>query len=206
MNQAKQIRKQDKVMIISRLVLVFTLLCILCAGPALAAGGGGGHGEAEPKGWIATDTYKVMNFAVLAIALFFILKKPLSQALNARITGIKEELESLEKRKQEAEKQLEEYNQKLAQLDGEAEKLIQEYVRQGEEAKVRIINEAQSTAEKLEEQAKRHIEQEFKHAKNQLQAEVLQEALAKAEEIIKTKISSEDQDRLVDEYLEKVVA
>ena len=165
-----------------------------------------GHGEAEPKGWVATDTYKVMNFAVLAIALFFILRKPLTQALNARITGIKEELETLEKRKQEAEKQLEEYNQKLTQLDGEAEKLIQEYVKQGEEAKTRIINEAQSTAAKLEEQAKRHIEHEFKQAKNQLQAEVLQEALAKAEEIIKTKISSDDQDRLVDEYLEKVVA
>jgi F-type H+-transporting ATPase subunit b len=202
---SKQIREQDKVMIISRVVLVFALLCIVCAGPALAAGGGG-HGEAEPVGWVATDTYKVMNFAVLAIALFFILKKPLSQALNARITGIKEELETLEKRKQEAERQLEEYNQKLTQLDGEAEKLIQSYIQQGEEAKARIINEAQSTAEKLEEQAKRHIEHEFTQAKNQLQAEVLEEALAKAEEIIKTKISSEDQDRLVDEYLEKVVA
>ena len=27
------------------------------------------------KGWVATDTYKVMNFAVLAIGLFFILRK-----------------------------------------------------------------------------------------------------------------------------------
>ncbi len=192
-------------MVISRLALLFALLFILGAGPALASSEGG-NGEAEPKGWVKMDTYRVMNFAVLAIALFFILKKPLSQALNARITGIKEELETLEDRKKEAEKQLEEYNQKLTQLDGEAEKLIQEYIKQGEEAKVRIINAAQSTAEKLEQQAKRHIEQEFKQAKNQLQAEMLQEALAKAEEIIKTKISSEDQDRLVDEYLEKVVA
>jgi len=206
MNSSRQTRKQDKVMIISRLALVFALLCILCAGPALAASGGGEHGEAEPKGWVATDTYKVMNFGVLAIALFFILKKPLTQALNARITGIKEELESLEKRKQEAEKQLDEYNQKLTKLDGEAETLVQEYIKQGEEAKARIISEAQSTAEKLEEQAKRHIEHEFAQAKNQLQAEILQEALAKAEEIIKTKISSDDQDRLVDEYLDKVVA
>ena len=45
MNTAKQIRKQDKVMIISRLVLVFALLCLLCAGPALAAGGGGHAGS-----------------------------------------------------------------------------------------------------------------------------------------------------------------
>ena len=197
MNPSKQIRKQDKVMIISRLVLVFALMGIVCAGPALAASGGG---------WVKEDWAKLMNFAVLAIALFFILKKPLTQALNARITGIKEELETLEKRKQEAEKQLEAYNQKLTQLDGEAEKLIQSYIQQGEEAKARIIKEAQSTAEKLEEQAKRHIEHEFTQAKTQLQAEVLEEALAKAEEIIKTKISSEDQDRLVDEYLEKVVA
>ncbi len=203
MNPNKNFRKQDKVMIYSRLVLVLAILCIFWAGPALAAGGGEGG---EPKGWIATDTYKVMNFAVLAIALFFILKKPVTQALSSRITGIKEELETLEKRKQEAQKQLEDYNQKLTQLDGEAEKLIQSYIQQGEEAKARIIDEAQSTAEKLEEQAKRHIEHEFKQAKNQLQAEVLQEALAKAEEIIKTKISSDDQDRLVDEYLEKVVA
>ena len=206
MNPSKQIRKQDKVMIISRWILICALLGIMCAAPVLAASGGGGHGDAEPKGWVATDTYKVMNFGVLVIALFFILKKPLSKALNARITGIKEELETLEKRKKQAEIQLDEYNQKLTQLDGEAEKLIQEYIKQGEEAKARIINEAQSTAEKLEEQAKRHIEQEFKQAKNQLQTEVLQEALAKAEDIIKTKISSEDQDRLVDEYLEKVVA
>jgi len=39
-----------------------------------------------------------------------------------------------------------------------------------------------------------------------LKEEILQVALVKAEEIIKAKISSEDQDRLVDDYLEKVVA
>jgi F-type H+-transporting ATPase subunit b len=147
-----------------------------------------------------------MNFSVLAIALFFVLKKPLSQALNARIKGIKDELETLEAKKKEAETQLAGYNEKLSRLEGEAERLIEEYVKQGEDAKVRIIKEAEGTAVKLEEQAKRHIEQEFKQAKNELQEEILQVALVKAEEIIKAKISSEDQDRLVDDYLEKVVA
>jgi len=40
-----------------------------------------------------TDTFRVMNFTVLAVALFFVLRKPLSQALNGRIKGIKDELE-----------------------------------------------------------------------------------------------------------------
>ena len=62
----------------------------------LAAGGGGSH-------WQATDTYKVMNFTVLAIGLFFLLKKPVAQALNARIDGIKEQLGELEAQKKAAE-------------------------------------------------------------------------------------------------------
>ena len=198
-------RRRKKGMTVSRLVLILTALMVFNAG-AVFASTEGGHDQAAPKGWVKQDTFRVMNFTVLAVALFFVLKKPLSQALNARIKGIKDELERLEHKKKEAEGQLAEYNEKLARLEGEAETLIQEYVKQGEDAKVRIIKEAESTAVKLEEQAKRHIEHEFKQAKNQLQAEILQVALVKAEEIIKAKISSEDQDRLVDDYLEKVVA
>jgi F-type H+-transporting ATPase subunit b len=205
MKQSGLNRRRGKVLTVSRFVLITAALLIFNTG-AVFASSEGGHEAAAPKGWVITDTYRVMNFTVLAVALFFILKKPLSQALNARIKGIKDQLETLEDQKKEAEIQLAGYNEKLAQLEGEAEKLIQEYARQGAEAKARIIQEAESSATKLEEQAKRHIEHEFNQAKKQLQAEILQVALVKAEEIITAKISSEDQDRLVDDYLEKVVA
>ena len=65
-------------------------------GTVVFASSGGGHGDAGAKGWVATDTYRVMNFAVLAIGLFLVLKKPVSQALGGRIQGIKEQLEELE--------------------------------------------------------------------------------------------------------------
>lgn len=198
-------RRRNKVLTVSCLVLIFTVLLVFNVGTVFASAEGGKDGAAS-KGWVKEDWFRVMNFSVLAIALIFLLKKPLSQALNARIKGIKDELETLEGKKKEAEGQLAEYNEKLSRLEGEAERLIEEYVKQGEEARTRIIKEAESTAVKLEEQAKRHIEHEFKQAKQQLQEEILQVALVKAEEIIKAKISSEDQDRLVDDYLEKVVA
>ncbi len=165
----------------------------------------GGHG-AEPKGWVATDTYRVMNFSVLVIALFFVLRKPVSQALSSRIQGIKEQLEDLETKKQAAEKSLSEYNEKLALLDKEAGQMVEEYIRQGEEAKARILKEAESMAEKLKEQARKNIEHEFDQAKATLQAEIVESALKKAEQVIMEKITAEDQDKLVDEYLEKVVA
>jgi len=189
-------RKRSVVMI----VIVLALLCYI--GIALASSGA----EGGAKGWVATDTYRVMNFAVLAVALFLLLRKPVSQALDARIKGIKEQLSELEAKKKEAEKQLAAYNEKYANLEQEAEQLIAEYIRQGNEAKVRILAEAQMAAEKLQEQARRNIEHEFKQAKVKLQEEILEKALVKAEELIKSKITAQDQEKLVDEYIEKVVA
>jgi F-type H+-transporting ATPase subunit b len=177
--------------------------------PAWGSSEGGEHGGehgAVSKPWQVTDTAKVLNFAVLAIGLFLILRKPVAQALSDRIKGIKDELEDLEKRKTQVENQLAEYNQKLATLDKEAEQVVAEYVRQGEEAKARILKEAELAADKLKEQAQKNIQHEFAQAKQKLQAEIVAKALSKAEQLIKSSISVDDQNRLVDEYLEKVVA
>jgi F-type H+-transporting ATPase subunit b len=189
-------------------VLLAAVVLILFCATAMAASGGHGEGEhaAPAKGWVATDTYKVINFAVLAIALVFLLRKPLTKALSDRIQSIKDQLADLEARKTEAEQELAAYNQKFQQLEQEAEKIVDQYIQQGQEAKARILEEAKSAAVKLEEQARRNIEHEFKKAREQLQAEVMEKALVKAEEVIKSKISDKDQERLVDEYLDKVVA
>lgn len=188
------------------IVLVALAALLLCGGTAVHASSEGGHGDAGAKGWVKTDTYRVMNFAVLAIGLFLILKKPVSQALSGRIQGIKEQLEDLEEKKKEAEAKLVEYDAKMATLDQEAKKMLEEYAKQGEAAKARILEEAEVVAEKLKEQASKNIESEFLQAKAELKAEIVEKALAKAEAIIKEQINSDDQDKLVDEYLNKVVA
>ena len=191
-------RKSNRAVVLSYVLLFFALSIstALCAS--------GGDGGAKPWEW--EDTYRVMNFTVLAAALVFILRKPLSQALSSRIKMIREQLDDLESQKAEAEKQLAEYNEKLAQLEKEAEKILDDYVRQGNEAKARILKEAEASAEKLQAQARRSIEHEFEQAKLELQKEIFEKSLLKAEEIIKNRISDEDQDRIVDDYLKKVVA
>ena len=197
-NRLKQlIFRRGPVMVILMMLLFFCFV-----GVSMASSESGG----ESKGWMATDTYKVMNFSVLIIGLFLLLRKPTSQALNSRIKGIKDQLDELETKKKAAEKQLAEYNEKFSQLEQETQKLIEDYIRQGNEAKARIIDEAKKAAEKLEEQARRNIDHEFKQAKLELQQEILEKALEKSEEILTNKITAKDQEKLVDEYLEKVVA
>lgn len=72
-----------------------TLVLIFSAGIAFGSAGG----EGGPKGWVNTDTFRVINFLLLAGALFFLLKKPVAQALSGRIDGIRVQLEELEAKK-----------------------------------------------------------------------------------------------------------
>ncbi len=188
----------------ARLIVIAVVLVWLTMGMGTVLGASGADSGA--KGWIATDTYRVMNFVVLLVALIFILRKPISQALSSRIKSIREQLESLEAQKAEAEKQLAQYNEKLSQLEKEAEKIVKGYIKQGNDARVKILKEAQATAEKLQSQALRNIEREFGKARQELQREVVEKSLVKAEATLKKAITARDQDKLVDEYLDKVVA
>lgn len=188
------------------LLVAVTMLVLLWGGLLFASSGGDAQGEVKTKVWLPTDTYRVLNFAVLAGALVFLLRKPLSQALDSRIKGIRAQLEDLEAKKAEAERVLSEYNAKITRLSQESEGIVAEYIRQGNEAKARILKEAEASAYKLEEQARRNIENEFEMAKQSLQYEIFEKAMTRAEEIIKKSITADDQNRLVDEYLDKVVA
>ena len=183
-------------------IVAFCLLSLTAA----AWGASDSHEAAEPMKWDATDWYQVMNFAALVAILFILLRKPVSEAFKDRIKGIRDQLQSLEAKKREAEKQLAEYEESLLRFEKEAEKIVDEYIRQGQEAKERIIQEARDTAEKIGKQARRNIEHEFELAKLKLMDEVLEKAFIKAEEKIKDRITPDDQERLVDEYIQKVVA
>jgi len=183
------------VFFVSALVVVMSGICFASS-----------EGGAVHNAWLKVDTWKMLNFAILVIAGFLIARKPISQFFSSRASNIKEEINELELKKRDAEKRLAEYQAKFKNLDQESKQIVADYIKQGEEAKKRIILEAEAQALKLEDMAKRNIEQEFKSAKAKLQQEIVEKAMKKAEEVIKASISSDDQDKLVDEYLKKVVA
>jgi len=189
-----------------RVIIGAILVLFVCLSLGMGTVLGASGEESGAKHWIATDTYRVINFVVLLAALIFVLRKPISQALSSRIKNIREQLDSLEAQKAEAEKQLAQYNEKLSQLEKEAEKIIKGYIRQGNEAKAKILKEAEETAKKLQAQALRNIEHEFDKARQELQREVVGKSLEKAEQTLKKVITARAQDKLVDEYLDKVVA
>lgn len=194
--------KMNKKMLQSLLAAV--VLVVLGCGFAWASSDGG-HGGVH-NAWTSNDTWKVLNFGLLFLGVFIIVKKVVPSMLQSRAQGIEDEIKTLESKKADAEKKLAEYQAKFKNLDQESKQIVEDYIKQGEEAKTRIIAEAKAQADKLEELAKRNVQQEFKTAKAALQQEIVEKAMGKAEEIVKKSISSKDQNKLVDAYLKKVVA
>lgn len=184
-----------------KIVLLAALTVLLGATAVLASEGAGG-GE-HHLNW--TDLiYRAINFAILAGAVFFLARKPLSSALKSRSEGIKEELAELEKMREEARRDYALMEQRVKDAAGEREAILAEFRAQGEREKEKILGNAQGLAERIKQQAQFTIEQETSQARADLRREVAELSAQVAEDMLKQNISGDDQTRLVDEYLTKV--
>jgi F-type H+-transporting ATPase subunit b len=149
---------------------------------------------------------RALNFAIMVTVLVIIFKKlNVKSFFRKRTESIANTLNELEVKKAEAEKTYEEYKQKLSQLDKETDRILQEYIEQGEREKAKIIANAEKAAAEIRVATDRAIEQEIKSAKEGLQAEIAELSVTAAEALLKEKIGADDQQKLVDDFMEKVV-
>lgn len=184
------------------------LLLVVFVSFGFAAGGeggahGGGHGGAAQ--W-KDFMWRCIDFAALVLILVWAVKKAdMKKALADRQAGIDKALREADELKAAAEKKFAEYSAKLAQANKEAEDLQKIIREDGLAEKARIVAEAKIAAEKIKEQAKVMADQEIVRAKSELREEASRLAVQLAEQTLKSAMRPDDQDRLVGEYLTKVV-
>ncbi|MGD2124611.1 MAG: F0F1 ATP synthase subunit B [Desulfobacteraceae bacterium] len=179
-------------------VIAFFLLC----GASFAAGG---HEGADRSGDLVDLLYRAINFALLAIILFWALKKVgIKDFFSARSEEIRQRLDDLKKGKEEAENRYQEMEKKLREFGDEKEEIIEQFKREGLAEKEKIIAEAKERVQQIIEQAELTIQQEMGAARDRLKEEVVGLATEKAQEIISKEITDKDQEQLVDEFIERV--
>lgn len=165
---------------------------------------GGEHGK-DRSADLRDLLYRFINFALLVIILFVAIRKSgLKDSLSGRIEEIKQRLEDLRKEKEEAESQYKDVERKLTDFEANKKEIIEQFQKEGQAEKERIIAEANERARQIVEQAELTIQQEMQSAKDRLRKEVMELAAGKAQEIIAKEMTDEDQDRLVSEFIEKV--
>ena len=190
-------------------VMITAAVCLLLVGLAAA-----GFAAEEGEGAHLVDTakqmkdfgWRVLDFSLLFALVVWALKKAnVKGSLADRQAGIDKALKEAEAAKTAAEQKFAEYSAKLAAANKEIDEIYAAIRTEGEAEKARIIAEAKVTAEKIGEQARQTASQEVLKARLELRKEAARLAVELAEQNIKENIRKDDQDRLVGEYLTKVV-
>jgi len=191
--QVPGISKEIAEKILERAIpLVFLLLLPAVAYCSEKEGEGGGF------------SWKVINFAVFAVAGYLIWKKKLKGLLEERKEGIKRALAEAEQKRDEAEARLKEYMEKAGQFENRIEEVKRNIKEEAEAEKQRIIEEGKLLLAKMNEQTMFAIGQEVKKAKEDIRSEIAELAVELSREILTREIRPEDQEKITKEYLEKL--
>jgi len=182
--------------------VVTVLGIVLVAAVAWASGGGE---EVDHKAQLIDFGWRIANFIVLLFILYKLMWKKMKSFFAGRREGIKASLEEAEVVRAEAEKKFKEYDEKIKKAEEEIQGISAMIKAQGEEEKKRIIADAERASVKMKEDAKARMEQEIKKAKNELRLEASELAVQMAEDILKKKVTKEDHEGMVREYLDRMV-
>ena len=155
----------------------------------------------RPKGMPVPFLGYVLNALVLYGLIYRFAKKGVQEGLARRKATIQRGMKDAADHKAAAKARLAEYEQKLASIEDEIERVRRDMRHAGELERARILSEARARRERMERDAKLLVEQELAAARELLLKETVESALRTASETLKAKVTPSDHARLADEYL-----
>jgi F-type H+-transporting ATPase subunit b len=158
-----------------------------------------GHGESA-----LAVVWRWGNFLILFGGLGWYLRKPLKDFLESRTRSIQEGLANGRSAKEMATKQLSEVESRLAHLSEEIHSLKTQALREAEEERSRILESAKAEAKKILELAQREIDGMKKSARLELKSHIAELAVRLAEERLQKSVGSEENRRLVLQFLDSL--
>ena len=173
----------------------------LFAMPAFAAG--------ESEGGIFGGNLGDMLWTLLTFGLtLFVLGKfawgPLQDMLSQREELIRDSLEKAKADREDAEKRLAEYEERLAEARAEASALVEEGRRDAESTRLRLEQEAREESEKMVERAKREIAIARETAVAELYEAAGHAATEIAGRIIGRELKAADHEQLISQAIEEL--
>jgi len=147
--------------------------------------------------------FQLLMFIILMALLKKVAWGPLMGIMKQREEHIAGEIESAEKSRVEANKLLEEQKALLKEARQEAQNMIENSKKHGENQRQEIMETARQEAERLKETARLEIAQEKENAVAALREQVASLSVMIASKVIEKELTAEDQEKLINEYIER---
>jgi len=146
----------------------------------------------------------VINAAILLVAMYFLLYKPVRKYTTARAQGIEEQLKNAQDTKNQAQDQLSSYQQKLKDADKEATATISQGSLRAQTQAQDILKSAREQAEQIVAQARQEASTLLFSAHEAMADEASVLAVEIAAKVLSREVKAEDHQQLIDEFLKKV--
>ncbi|MDH5719658.1 MAG: F0F1 ATP synthase subunit B [Spirochaetia bacterium] len=146
--------------------------------------------------------WTVVTFVVVLTVLWRFAWKPIIKGLDARNLRVEEDLQSSRDLREEAEKLLAEYENRLESAKAEAIELIDEGKKDAEANRARILTEAQEEVGKIKERTEKDIERAKLKALDELEKTTVNLAVELLSKIMKKDVSSSEHKEIIVKELE----
>lgn len=194
-----------------RTAIVLCCLCAVCfivfyvVSAYIEGCGTSVEGLCSPGGkYLGTTFIGQLGNAGLVFTLLWYFGAPLIQKMvSDRQANLEHDIRESEKRKQEAEIEYEKAEQKMLVLSSEIKKMTRGYHETTERECSQIAENAAQTAERLRKDAETSFELQSNVAKSAFEKELMSEAIDRAAEGIKQKLSSDRsmRDKLIEQSI-----
>ena len=153
---------------------------------------------------IGTIVISIINFFVLLWLLKLVLYKPVLRILDEREARIRRENEEIARGKEEAASLLAEYQRRLAEIDSEARRIIQEAENKGEALRNEILAQAREEAKRLLAKANEEAIRERSRAFEELRDEMAQLVIAAASKIVGETLDDQRRRQMALDFIERL--
>jgi len=173
-----------------------------------AEGGEGAHGaqaaHADKTFGVPNWILKTANMLLFIGALVYFLRRPVSAAMNERRESIKRAAEEAKERRIKADQLASDIQARLTAIEGEVRAIHERALAEGERQKRDLVAAAETEAAKILQQARNEVDNRLKHAKHELTEYAGELAAERAEQILRSEITEDDQRRLFQDSLKQV--
>jgi F-type H+-transporting ATPase subunit b len=146
---------------------------------------------------------QIVNFALLALLLYFVAYKPILRMLDQRSERIQKGLQDAEAASKRAEEMEQEFQKQLAVARQEGQQIIAQATQVSEKTRQEILEKAREEARIMIDKAKEEIGREREQAMGDLRREVGGLSVSIAQKIIGQTLDEQSQRRLIAEFLDK---
>lgn len=153
---------------------------------------------------LADSCLSIIAVFVLFLALSYFLFEPARKMLNARKAKIHDELEDAKQNMETAQSLKAEYEEKLKEIDKEAESILSDARKRALANENQIVAEAKEEASRIIERAKVEAQLEKQKMSDEVKKEMVVLASLVAGKVVAASIDTTVQEQLVNETLKEI--